>query len=68
VLAAEQARPQEDVHLPSPSYWPLILSLALPVIGFGILYHWTLTVAGAVVALFAVFGWALEPAIANDQF
>jgi cytochrome c oxidase subunit 1 len=68
VLAAEQARPAEDVHLPSPSYWPLLLSLALPIIGFGILYHWTLMVAGGVAALFAVFGWVLEPAIADDPF
>ena len=36
-----------DVHLPSPSYWPLVLSFSLPVIGYAVIFtHWLLIPAG----------------------
>ena len=39
--AAEVAQPGDatGVHLPSPSYWPLVLALGLPVIGYGLIFN-----------------------------
>ena len=51
-----------DIHLPSPSYFPLIASLGPPVIAFGFIYDFALVAVGAVVLLFGLYGWALEPA------
>jgi cytochrome c oxidase subunit I len=49
------------VHLPSPSYWPIIAAFSLPIIAYGLLYtHW-LCLLGGIVLVVAVFGWALEP-------
>jgi len=62
ILAAGSIDDPSTVELPSPSYWPLALSLALPVVGFGVIYHWALAVAGGVLVLACLFGWALEPA------
>ena len=57
VLAEGVRREPGTIHLPSPSYWPLVLSLALPVIGFGIIYSWPLIVVGGAVAVLAIWGW-----------
>jgi cytochrome c oxidase subunit 1 len=50
-----------DVHLPSPSYWPIILAAGFPFIGFGLMYTLWLCVPGAVLMLMAIYGWIFEP-------
>jgi cytochrome c oxidase subunit 1 len=54
------------IHLPSPSYWPLVSSVGLPMMGFGILYSWWLVGAGAIVLLVGFYGWAMEPSVAEE--
>jgi len=53
------------IHLPSPSYWPFVASLGFPLIGYGVLYSWWLVGLGAVVMLVGLYGWALEPSVAE---
>ena len=36
-----------DVHLPSPSYWPIVLAVGLPIIGYGLIFNLWFAVAGA---------------------
>ena len=48
-----------------PSYWPLVAALGLPIIGYGVLYSWWLVGLGAVVMLVGLYGWALEPSVAE---
>ena len=52
----------EDVHLPSPSYYPILLAAGLPLIGYGVLFNLVFAVVGAVIVILAVFGWVMEPA------
>ena len=50
------------IHLPSPSYFPLVSSAGLPVMGWGVIYaNWPVVVAGGLVTLLGLFGWAFEP-------
>jgi cytochrome c oxidase subunit I len=58
--------PPQHVHLPSPSYWPIVLAFGLPLLGYGLMYTYWLTAVGALVILVAVFGWALEPSVDPD--
>jgi cytochrome c oxidase subunit 1 len=51
-----------DVHLPSPSYWPLVLALGLPLVGYGVIFSLWWAVPGAILVIAGVYGWALEPA------
>ncbi len=51
-----------DVHLPSPSYWPLVVSVGLPFIGYGVIFNLAWAVFGGIVTLAGIYGWALEPA------
>ena len=50
-----------DIHLPSPSYWPLVAALGAPIMAFGFIYDFALVPAGAVILLLGLFAWALEP-------
>jgi cytochrome c oxidase subunit 1 len=52
----------ENVHLPSPSYWPLVLAAGLPIIGYGLIFNLGLAAVGGVIVVLAAFGWGYEPA------
>jgi cytochrome c oxidase subunit 1 len=67
VIAEEEANADAHIHLPSPSYWPIILAFGMMVIAYGVIYSTLLLAAGAVVAILALFGWALEPPTADDS-
>ncbi|MEA2581653.1 MAG: cytochrome c oxidase subunit [Actinomycetota bacterium] len=53
------------IHLPSPSFWPLVAAIGLPTIAYGILYSWFLVGAGAFIILVGFVGWSLEPSVAE---
>ncbi|MGA7757429.1 MAG: cytochrome c oxidase subunit I [Ilumatobacteraceae bacterium] len=67
VIELEEKYAEAHIHLPSPSYWPLILALSFPVLAYGVIYSTLLIVAGAAIAVLALFGWALEPPTADDS-
>ena len=50
-----------DVHLPSPSYWPIVLAFGLPWIAYGLIYNLWFCVFGAVCVVSAIYGWVMEP-------
>jgi len=54
--------PHGGIHMPSPSYFPLILALGLPIIGYAAIFKilW-LVPLGALVILFGMYAWAIEP-------
>jgi hypothetical protein len=48
--------------MPSPSYWPLIFALGLPVVGYGFVFkNWWVLALGALIGFFGLNGWAIEP-------
>ena len=49
------------VHLPAPSFWPLVLALGLPLIGYGLIFNLWLCVLGGALTGLAIYSWALEP-------
>jgi cytochrome c oxidase subunit 1 len=53
---------RRDVHLPAPSYWPILLCAALPLIGYGLIFNLGLAFAGGLLALLSIYGLVLEPA------
>ncbi len=67
LIAEEERNADAHIHLPSPSYWPIVLALSFPVIAYGVIYSTFLIIAGAAIAILALFGWALEPPTADDS-
>jgi cytochrome c oxidase subunit 1 len=60
---AEVAQPGDstDVHLPSPTYWPLVLAIALPIIAYGLIFNLGIAAAGGLLVILAGFGFGYEP-------
>ena len=53
-------------HLPSASYWPIVLAAGLPLIALGLIYNLWLSGIGLLLMLGSIFGWSLEPATDPD--
>ena len=53
-------------HLPSPSYWPIVMALGMPLIAFGLIYTLWLAGIGLLLLVGAMYGWSLEPATDPD--
>jgi cytochrome c oxidase subunit 1 len=49
------------IHLPPPSYFPLVLAMGLSLVGVGALAHLAIVGLGVAVVVYAIWGWALEP-------
>ena len=49
------------MHLPSPSFWPLVLAIGLPLIGYGVIFNLWLCVVGGLLTGGAIYAWVLEP-------
>ena len=62
----EEGREEEEephIHLPNPSYWPILLGLAIAITVSGIIFISTIpwvTVIGMILVFICIMGWALE--------
>jgi cytochrome c oxidase subunit 1 len=63
LVRAEEAAADTDIHLPGPSYWPLVLAIGVGVLGMGVVYGTPIMVVGGLIVLFASYGWVLEPSV-----
>ncbi|MDX1748482.1 MAG: hypothetical protein R3324_21325, partial [Halobacteriales archaeon] len=60
----------EDIHLPSPSYYPALAGLGMLIALFGLVYvPWGLVAVGVggMVMLAGFFGWSMEPLVKEDH-
>ncbi len=55
-----------DVHLPSPSYWPLVMAAGFPLVGYGLIFNYWWLVPGALLIVLGIFGWVFEPSTDPD--
>jgi cytochrome c oxidase subunit 1 len=52
------------VHMPSPSYFPLIAAFGVPIIAYGQIYRvWPVSILGALVLFGGIYAWAFEPSV-----
>ena len=56
------------IHMPHPSYWPMLMTLGFFPLGYGIVFRnvFLLGLAG-VVMLVSFFGWIIEPVAEGDD-
>ncbi len=57
-----QSGDRTDVHLPAPSYWPILLCVSFPLLGYGLIFNLGFAFVGGAITLFALYGLAMEPA------
>jgi cytochrome c oxidase subunit 1 len=51
----------EPVHMPNPSFWPLILALGMLVVTIGALIGLRVVIPGVLLMFVGLYGWAFEP-------
>ena len=49
-----------DIHVPSPSFWPIVLAGGLVLIAIGVVSSFTFSIVGILILLTAIGGWAME--------
>jgi cytochrome c oxidase subunit 1 len=67
---AVATRPNEDgpdgeaphIHMPNPSYWPIVLAAGLVIMACGLIFHQVFILIGALLLAGALMGWLEEPA------
>jgi len=56
------------IHMPDPSLWPMIHTLGVLPLGYGLVYaNWLLIGLGAVWMVVGMFGWIIEPLAEGDD-
>jgi cytochrome c oxidase subunit 1 len=58
----EVAQPVHDahVHLPSPSFWPIVTAFGLPIVAYGLIFSLWLCIPGALIVITGLYGWVTE--------
>ncbi|HEY5902585.1 MAG TPA: cytochrome c oxidase subunit 4 [Anaerolineales bacterium] len=51
---------KHGIHLPAPSFWPIVLAGGLVLMAVGVVSTVFISIAGVVVLIVAIAGWALE--------
>ncbi len=49
--------PTEEIHLPEPSYLPVLVALGITLAIVGVVLTWVITGIGVVIAVFAAVRW-----------
>ena len=58
---------EHAIHLPQPSYWPIVVSIGLLIGGYGLIYNVAVTAVGAAIGMIAVYAWSFEPVNEPEQ-
>ena len=52
---------EEEIHMPNPSYWPLVVAAGALTLAAGALIGLPVVLLGAAVMVGGIYGWAFEP-------
>jgi hypothetical protein len=52
----------DEIHLPNPSYWPLVLAIGIVMLFAGFIFTFVMSFIGLALMFISIWGWALEPA------
>jgi cytochrome c oxidase subunit 1 len=58
---------ESTIHMPSPSYWPILIAAGVALIGGGLLSHYALSFVGGAIAMMGAVGWSNEPPAAPSE-
>ena len=67
VIAGASEDEEHSIHLPQPSYWPIVVSVGLLIGGYGLIYHYAVAVLGIAVSMVGVYAWSFEPVNDPDE-
>jgi hypothetical protein len=50
-------QPTEEIHLPEPSYVPVVLAFGIAIAVIGVVLSWVMVVIGGLISLIALVRW-----------
>ena len=56
-----------SIHLPQPSYWPILVSIGLLVGAYGLIYNFAVAGIGGGIAMVSMYAWSFEPVNEPDE-
>jgi cytochrome c oxidase subunit 1 len=63
-----RATADDHIHMPSPSYWPIVATFGPIFIAYGQVYRlWAISAIGVVILFFGLYAWSLEPSTAPEE-
>lgn len=57
----------ESIHLPSPSYMPLLAAIGISLAAYGVVLSYYLTAFGMFMTVASLYGWYMEPITASSE-
>jgi cytochrome c oxidase subunit 1 len=66
-MADQEAHREAHMHMPSPSYWPMVIAFGLPVVAIGLIFSHVISVVGALLIVMGAYGWVQEPSVAESD-
>jgi len=71
-IEIEEPVKHHNIHLPQPSYWPLITSLGIFIAGYGVVFNglifpYLIAAIGTAITFIGVYAWSLEPVNDPDE-
>ena len=58
---SENSEEEKDIHLPQPSYWPMVVSIGIMLAAYGMIFGLPLSILGTIIGFIGVYAWSLEP-------
>ena len=64
--AKQEGADHGGIHMPGLSYYPILVAIGLTMVGYGAIFHdtltWALTAVGAAIGIVGIYAWSFEPA------
>lgn len=57
----------DPIHLPNPSYWPIVVALGILLLFAGFIFTFVMSFIGVAMMLIGIWSWALEPAVGSPE-
>lgn len=63
----EKEEEHHNIHMPSPSYLPMVTAIGLCIFGYGLIYSFVASGIGVFITMVGLYAWAMEPATAPEE-
>tara|TARA_A100001037_G_scaffold40769_1_gene31899 strand:- start:10211 stop:12055 length:1845 start_codon:yes stop_codon:yes gene_type:complete len=65
--ASENSEDEKNIHLPQPSYWPMVVSIGIMLAAYGMIFGLPISILGTIIGFIGVYAWSLEPVNEPEQ-
>ncbi len=60
-LPSETSDDETNIHMPSPSFFPFIVSLGIVIAAYGLMYNIPVAIIGVLITIIGIYAWSFEP-------